>query len=237
MTAWMDRLINLEPEQAFKYGSVTASILAGLVFGVKRLTKKAKKGCEGCGLCKNKLFVNLELWIREVQDLRWKCCNDFKTTVGKDLITIKLQAGIDVLAPRLCKIQKLEDRDIAKAEFLKALQYLVQTYTNAWIASGIDMTIIQDVTEAHDRNIKDVVKVAKYEFSKDYMQITEILRHCCNELISGYSKFLSQVRTVLDSSNGKLIGIKYKGTINNSKNCHISKETFENSFDEDALGV
>jgi hypothetical protein len=56
--------IDLTPEEAFQYGSVIASGIAGFIFYFKRYMKnkknrKEKNNCADCGLCEHKLFAML----------------------------------------------------------------------------------------------------------------------------------------------------------------------------------
>ena len=225
--------MNLDLEDTIKYGTATVTGLTALVIATKQFFKeigKPKKKCEKCGLCKNKLFGLLKLWIKEVESDYWKCLNEYKTAIAKDMIEIKFKTTIDLLPSMFCKINNMTDKNEAQLELFKSFNILIESYRNKWRISDIPEIIQNDVDLLHDKNILDNINSIKHEFSKD-IPLQEILRHTLNIMIGGYAKFLQDVREVIDTSNGKLKDDVYKGIRNTNE--YVGKyrtASFESDF-------
>ena len=233
-----DYILELTPEEAFKYGSVIASGLLGVYIAAKRIfgTKGptgANRRCSKCGLCKHKLFAMLKLWIREINHKNWKCCNDYKTAIAKDMITIKLETGISYLQKSFCHMQRLATKEEIKTEYEETIYTLVELYTNKWEDAGINPIIIKKVSKFHDTNVKYSLRLAMMELERDYTTTTECLRNMLNALIVPYMMFILDVRNILDSANGELIDDVYKGIKNDNVCLTISLPQTRMSFIED----
>lgn len=231
-----DFILELTVEEAFKYGSITASGLAGLYLGFKRIfSKKNKKRrlCDKCGLCKHKLYVMLEIWIREVEHKNWKCCNDYKTAVAKDMIRIKLQTGIDFLKTSFCHLQHMETKTDIESGFNNSIESMIALYNNRWQEAGINPIIISKVNSYHNTNVKYALRLAKLEMDRDYVNIREMLRNILNSLIVPYTMFILDVRNILDDMNGNLKDDVYKGIKNDNVCLNINIEKGRMSFIED----
>ena len=225
--------MHLDLEETIAYGTATVTGLTALVIKTKKLMKefKSKKTkCSKCGICKNKLFALLKLWIKEVSSDNWRCLNDYKTAIAKDMIRIKFETTLDLLPSMFCKINNMSSKEEARIELFKVFNILIDSYRAKWKAIGIPEVVYTDVDLLHDKNIKDNIASIKHEFSKD-IPLSEALRHTLNVMISGYAKFLQDVREVVDSSNGKLKDDTYKGIRNTNE--YVGKyktASFESDF-------
>lgn len=228
--------IDLDLNECIKYGTATATGLTALVVSLKRLKKqfwKKKSECQKCGVCKSKLFSLIDLWLKEVEDIRWKCCNEYKTQIAKDMIKIKLETGSEQLKNILCVMGRKGKENRAEAEiyFFKSIREMIDIYEAKWIATDIPLEIVDSVRDMHDRNIVRVFEDVKAEFKREYLSIDEIIRHITNSLIVAYSQFLQDVRKVVDKTNGALKDREYKNIINNNDYVKFSSE-YNISFSE-----
>ena len=225
--------MHLDLEETIKYGTATVTGLTALIIATKKFLKefnKPKKKCDKCGLCKNKLFALLKLWIKEVESDKWRCLNDYKTAIAKDMIKIKFLTALELLPPLFCKISNKTNKEEAKIELFNVFNILVEAYRNKWRIAGIPEIIQNDVDLLHDKNINNDKASINHEFSKD-IDINDVLRHSLNIMIGGFARFLQDVREVIDSTNGRLKDDIYKGIKNTNE--YSQKTYISNSFESD----
>lgn len=230
--------IDLTAEEAFEYGGIVASGLAGAWYGFKRWKKKIgkeKSGCSSCGLCKHELFAFLELQLRKVQHKNWRCCNEYKTRVAKRIIEHKFQVGISRWKVAFCSMQHSKTKEELMERFNEEIKIVVDLYNAKWMDEGINQSIIDQVNAYHDTNVRYSVRLAQMEIEKDYQDMRETLRNIMTMLIVPYTMFLADVRNLLDSANGELVGDIFEGVVNDTcrVNHKISRGRY--SFDEEDL--
>lgn len=229
--------VDLTPEEAFKYGTVVASGIAGLIVGFRRWRKKDRSStgskCKNCGLCKHELFAFLELQLRKVQHNNWRCCNEYKTRVGRRMIQHKFETGIKRWKVAFCSMQHLTDKQELLERFKEEIGVVVDLYNAKWIDEGINKRIIHQVNDYHNTNVRYALRLANLEIGRDYQSTRETLRNIMTALIIPYTVFLSDVRNVLDNANGDLKDDIFEGVVNTNERIDLNLDTARYSFDEE----
>lgn len=236
--------LKLSFEEALAQGTLYVTGITALLVAIHRLyvfirgviKTRPPKICKSCGLCKHKLFTILSKWITEVDNINWKCCNDYKTAIARDMIKIKFNYGIDYLKKSFCRIQHIEDRKEMFLEIKSSLSSLIESYEGRWVSEGIPEVIINKVSGFHHHQVNSLFLNIYKDARKKYMSNNEFLRSTLNNLIAPYITFVGNIRNVVDESNGILKDCVYKGIKNDNTYIPSIEKTeldFDYSFGDD----
>jgi len=225
------------PDKLFTYGTSIVALVSGILFGFKKFRKEKKvNACENCGLCRHKLFQTMDSFLCNIETNDWKCINNYKTEIAKDMIRIKLRVGKKRITDWVCKNKNVENSSDLCNDFNDMIVSMIHEYESMWLSSGINPIIVKKLSTYHNNNARYAVKMGKSELNREYNDTVNSLHHLLDTLIVPYSMFIVDIRTVMDSFNGQLKGDIYKGIVNSGeyKEIEVSKLSF--SFEkEDVL--
>ena len=148
------------------------------------------------------------------------------------MITEKLTVGIEYLQKAFCKLQH-EPVETLLAKYKEEILTMVDIYVYRWEMAGINPKIIKQINDYHNMNVRYALRLAETEFSRNYQDTKEIIRNVLNTLIIPYSMFILDVRNVLDSANGDLLGDSFEGVVNTNEVVKIDLHKMRMSFLDD----
>ena len=223
------------PDKLFAYGSGAVTVGAGVFTAIWKLLKKKKtdvNSCEECGLCRHKLFQMMDSFLLNIDRPDWKCINQYKTEVAKDMIRAKFTVGRNRIRDWVCKNKSVADSKELCDSFNDTIVSMIQEYENQWRALGINPIIIDRLSLYHNQNAKYAIRLGKSELKRDYNDTQNSLHHVLDSLIIPYSMFIQDMRNVMDSFNGTLKGDTYKGIVNQGEYIELEISRLQFSFEE-----
>ena len=211
-----------------------ATTIAAIGTAIWKLVKKRKPvdDCEGCGLCRHKLFQNMDSFLANIERPDWKCINSHKTEVAKDMIRAKFTVGRNRIRDWVCKNKNVADSKELCDSFNDMIVSMIQEYENQWRALGINHTIIDRLSLYHNQNAKYAVRFGQNELKREYNDTKASLHHLLDSLTIPYLMFIQDIRNVMDSFNGTLKGDIYKGIVNDGEYIELEVSRLQFSFED-----
>jgi len=136
--------MNYIPDKLFEHKEEIGTIATALFTGIggaiwkKFKCKKKTDNCEDCGLCRHKLFQVMDSFLLNIENHNWKCINEYKTAIAKDMIRDKFQIGRLRIKDWACKNKNVEDSKTLCDSFNDMIVLMINEYEAKWIARGIN---------------------------------------------------------------------------------------------------
>ena len=165
----------------------------------------------------------LDKLVENTYKKNWKCINEYKTTVAKDIIRIKVKVIKKNIA-NWCIIHN-NDKDLSKSvdSFSEMINCTFREYIREWKDVGINQIIINSLINANSSYGDSAVNLGVNELNKKYNDTTTTLNHLMNSLLIPCKASIIGTRNLMDSFNGELKDDVYKGVKNSNEYIPLSK--------------
>jgi hypothetical protein len=181
-----------------------------------------------------KLSIDLSFFHNKIDKLlegvdrpNWKCINDYKTLVAKDLIKCKLRVIRRRIPEWVLINQECEDTSLLIESFTEMIRSTIAEYICQWKAIDVNPIIINSLINSNKDHCDYAIKLGVDELKRNYNNTLETLQHLLVSCTIPVEISVASTRTLVDSFNGALKDDVYHGVKNTNEYLLLSKQSFE----------
>jgi hypothetical protein len=164
----------------------------------------------------------LDKLLEDIDKPNWKCINNYKTLVAKDMLRCKLRVIKKRIPEWVLANQNIEDTTVLIESFTAMIKATIAEYICQWKAIGVNPIIINSLINSNRDHCDYAIKLGIDELNRDYNNTIETFEHLLNSCVIPVEISVLGARNLMDSFNGQLKDDVYNGVKNTNEYMHIS---------------